>query len=109
MINGIKVVDKLSICTFGSVHFWHRIHPKKKINKTTDLARIMVQSFHEVRVRGLYGNILLSYVRERRSVLLTDFRDETPDDPSVPQSRLEPILHDWPGAQNRSKAKNYIF
>ncbi len=28
-MNRIKVVDKLSICKVGSVHFWHRLHPKK--------------------------------------------------------------------------------
>jgi hypothetical protein len=26
-MNRIKVVDKLSICKVGSVHFWHRIRP----------------------------------------------------------------------------------
>ncbi len=28
-MNGVKIVDKLSICKVGSVHFWDRIHPKK--------------------------------------------------------------------------------
>jgi hypothetical protein len=34
-MNGIKVVDKLSICEVGSVHFWHRNSPKQAM----DLAR----------------------------------------------------------------------
>jgi hypothetical protein len=43
-MNGIKVVDKLSICKVGSVHFWHLFHPEK-----LRILQEMVQSFHEVR------------------------------------------------------------
>jgi hypothetical protein len=42
-MNGIKVVDKLSIYKVGSVHFWHRIHPKK-----LRILQQMLQNFHEV-------------------------------------------------------------
>ncbi len=38
-----KVVDKLLICKIGSVHFWHKIHPKK-----LRILQAMVQSFNEV-------------------------------------------------------------
>jgi hypothetical protein len=39
-----KVVDKLYICTVGSVHFWRRIDPKK-----LRILQEMVQSFHEIK------------------------------------------------------------
>jgi hypothetical protein len=42
-MNGMKVVDKLSTCKVGSLHFWHRIHPSK-----LPILQEMVQSFHGV-------------------------------------------------------------
>ncbi len=41
-INGIKVVDELSIGKVGSVHFWRRIHPTK-----LRIFQEIVQSIHE--------------------------------------------------------------
>jgi hypothetical protein len=61
-MNGTKVVDKLSICKVGSVHFWHRIHPKKKIR----ILQEMVQSLRSMRskVRGFYGKLNVFEYRE---------------------------------------------
>jgi hypothetical protein len=42
-MNAIKVLDKLSICKVGFVHFWHIIYPKK-----LQISQEMVLSFHEV-------------------------------------------------------------
>jgi hypothetical protein len=42
-INGMTVVDIISICEVGSVYFWHRIHQKE-----LRVLQEMVQSFHEV-------------------------------------------------------------
>ncbi len=42
-MNGIKVVDKLSMCKVGYVHFWHRIHRKK-----LRILQEIVPSFHQV-------------------------------------------------------------
>jgi hypothetical protein len=40
----IKVVEKIQIYKFSSVHFWYMIHP----SEATELAKKKVRSFHEV-------------------------------------------------------------
>jgi hypothetical protein len=51
-MNGIKVVDELSICQVGSVHFWHRIHPNY-LRICKKWSEVSMRS----KVRGFDGNL----------------------------------------------------
>ncbi len=55
-MNGKKFVNKLLICKVGSVHLWHRIHPKK-YGSCKKSSKVSMRS----KVNGFYGMLSPEY------------------------------------------------